>query len=273
MRIRIRHETAYAYETPAKRAIEILRLTPRGHDGQFILDWRIDVDHDCRLDQSADPFGNTVHAFTAEGPLAGLIIVAEGSIETHDTSGVLTGQIERFPAPVFLRDTMLTTSDAAIREFAGTVSAATGPRQLACMHALMAGIRERLRFEIDATDTGTSATEAFRMGHGVCQDFAHIFIAAVRHLGIPARYVSGYLCRSDYINQEAGHAWAEALIEDLGWVGFDPANGICPTDAYVRLAIGLDYLGAAPVRGTRYGGTGESLSVRVQVEDATPRTR
>jgi transglutaminase-like putative cysteine protease len=269
MRIRIRHETAYAYETPAKRAIEILRLTPRGHDGQFILDWRIDVDHDCRLDQSFDPFGNTVHAFTAEGPLSGLVIIAEGSIETSDTSGVLTGQIERFPPTVFLRDTELTTSDPAIRDFARTIASSTGPRQLDCMHGLMEGIRQRLRFEVNATDTGTSAIEAFRMSHGVCQDFAHIFVAAVRHLGIPARYVSGYLRRSDHVDQDAGHAWAEALIDGLGWVGFDPANGICPTDAYVRLAIGLDYLGAAPVRGTRYGGSGESLAVRVQVEDAS----
>lgn len=268
MRIRIRHETAYAYETPAKRAIEILRLTPRGHDGQFILDWRIDVDHDCRLNQSFDPFGNTVHAFTAEGPLSGLVIIAEGSIETSDTSGVLTGQIERFPPTIFLRDTDLTVSDAAIRDFARTIAGTSGPRQLDLMHHLMAGIRERLRFEVNATDTGTSATEAFRMNHGVCQDFAHIFVAAVRHLGIPARYVSGYLRRSDHIDQDAGHAWAEALIDGLGWVGFDPANGICPTDAYVRLAIGLDYLGAAPVRGTRYGGSGESLAVRVEVEDA-----
>jgi len=268
MRIHVRHETAYAYETPATRAIETLRLTPRGHDGQFIVDWRIDVDHDCRLDQTADAFGNTVHTFTAEGPLAGLVITAEGHVETSDTSGVLSGQIERFPPIVFLRDTALTNSDAAIRDFARTIAAGTGGGRLDRMHALMDGIRERLRFEVDATDTGTSAIEAFSMGHGVCQDFAHILIAALRHLGVPARYVSGYLCRTDYINQEAGHAWAEALIDDLGWVGFDPANGICPTDAYVRLAVGLDYLGAAPVRGARYGGKGETLAVRVHVENA-----
>jgi transglutaminase-like putative cysteine protease len=269
MRIRIRHETAYTYATPATRAIEVLRLSPRGHDGQFILDWRIDVDHDCRLDQSSDPFGNTLHTFTAEGPLAGLVIVAEGQIETSDTNGVVTGQIERFPSEVFLRDTSLTTPDTAIREFAETIAARSGASRLEMMHALMAEIRSRLRFDVDATDTGTSAVEAFRIGHGVCQDFAHIFIAAVRHLGTPARYVSGYLCRSDYIQQEAGHAWAEALIPDLGWVGFDPANGISPTEAYVRAAVGLDYLGAAPIRGVRYGGSGEKLAVHVHVADIT----
>jgi transglutaminase-like putative cysteine protease len=271
MRIRIRHETAYTYATPATRAIEVLRLSPRGHDGQFILDWRIDVDQDCRLDQTTDPFGNSVHAFTAEGPLAGLTITAEGQVETNDTSGVVTGQVERFPSAVFLRETTLTTPDGALREFAETIAARTTGNPLDMMHTLMGEIRARLRFDVDATDTGTSAVEAFRMGHGVCQDFAHIFIAAVRHLGTPARYVSGYLCRNDYIQQEAGHAWAEALIPDLGWVGFDPANGVSPTEAYVRAAIGLDYLGAAPVRGVRYGGSGEKLEVHVHVADITRR--
>ena len=269
MRLRILHETAYAYATPANRAIETLRLTPRGYDGQFIVDWRIDVDHDCRLEQTSDAFGNTTHNFTVEGPLTGLVITAEGRIETSDTSGVVTGQVERFPPIVFLRDTALTTSDAVIRDFAQSVAGAATARPLDLLHALMAGIRERVRFEINATDTGTSAIEGFKMGHGVCQDFAHILISAVRHLGFPARYVSGYLCRTDYIDQEAGHAWAEVLIDDLGWVGFDAANGICPTEAYVRLAVGLDYLDAAPVRGVRYGGRGETLAVRVEVENAS----
>ncbi len=267
MRLRIRHETSYTYETPAKRAIEVLRLTPRGCDAQFIVDWRIDIDQDCRLEQSTDPFGNTVHTFTVEGPLKDLVIVAEGLVETTDTHGVVTGQVERFPPIVFLRDTDLTLSDGSIRAFADAAAAAASD-QLGLMHLLMAAIRDHMRFDTDATDTGTSATEAFAAGHGVCQDFAHVFIAAARHLGVPARYVGGYMRRVDGANdQSAGHAWAEALIDDLGWVGFDPANGISPTDAYVRVAVGLDYLGAAPVRGVRYGGTGEALAVRVLVQD------
>ena len=269
MRLRIRHETAYAYETPANRAIEILRLTPRGHDGQFIVDWRIDVDHDCRLDQSSDPFGNTVHAFTAEGPLSGLVIIAEGSIETSDTSGVLTGQIERFPPTVFLRDTTLTVSDAAIRDFARTIAGTSGPRQLDLMHDLMAGIRERLRFEVERDrhrhqrhrGLRASATASARTSPTSSSPPSATSAS-------PPATSAATSAAADHIDQEAGHAWAEALIDGLGWVGFDPANGICPTDAYVRLAIGLDYLGAAPVRGTRYGGSGETLAVRVEVEDA-----
>jgi transglutaminase-like putative cysteine protease len=267
MRLRVRHETAYTYAAPATRAIEVLRLWPRGHDGQFVIDWRIDVDHDCRLGVSADAFGNTVHGFTVEGPLETLTVVAEGRVETADTGGVVAGQVERFPPAVFLRDTALTVADPAIRAFADDAGV-TASGTIDLMHRLMGGIRERMRFVTDATDSGTSAIEAFRHGHGVCQDFAHVLIAAARHLGVPARYVSGYMRRIDGENdQAAGHAWAEALVEDLGWVGFDPANGLSPTEAYVRVAVGLDYLGAAPVRGVRYGGSGEELSVRVVVEE------
>jgi transglutaminase-like putative cysteine protease len=274
MRLHILHETTYTYETPATRAIQVLRKTPRGHDGQFVVNWRIDVDHDCRLEADTDPFGNRVHAFTVEGPLDSLTITVEGEVETFDTNGVVSGQIERFPPVVFLRDTPLTTSDAAIRALGDEAAAKAGSDKLALLHELMDAIRKNMRFDTDGTDPRTSAPDAFALGHGVCQDFAHIFIAAARHLEIPARYVGGYMYRIDEKNeQEAGHAWAEALIDGLGWVGFDPANGISPTDAHVRVAVGLDYLGAAPVRGTRYGGTNEELDVKVQIRPSGKSAR
>lgn len=275
MRLRIQHETAYTYETPATRAIQVLRLTPRGHDGQFVVNWRIDVDRDCRLEATTDPFGNRVHTFTVEGPLEGLTITAEGEVETFDTNGVITGQMERFPPVVFLRDTPLTVSDAAIRALGDDAAASAGPDRLALLHHLMDAIRDHMRFDTDGTDPRTSAPDAFALGHGVCQDFAHIFIAAVRHLEIPARYVGGYMYHLDdeANEQDAGHAWAEALVDDLGWVGFDPANGISPTDAHVRVAIGLDYLGAAPVRGTRYGGVNEEMNVKVRLRPSGKSAR
>lgn len=284
MRLHILHETAYRYASPASRAIQILRLTPRGHDGQFVVNWRIDIDRDCRLQASTDPFGNRVHSFTVEGPLDRLAITAEGEVETVDMNGLVRDQVEPVPAGIFLRETPLTVADQEIRAFADDIAAAAGSNPLDVFHALMLAIRDRMRFDVNATDTGTSAVEAFEHRHGVCQDFAHVFIAAARHLGHPARYVGGYLFQPGLVQrqaqgprqaqaqavdaQDAGHAWAEALVPNLGWVGFDPANGISPTDAYVRVAVGLDYLGAAPVRGTRYGGAGETLSVKVLVHDS-----
>ena len=125
-----------------------------------------------------------------------------------------------------------------------------------------------MAFELGPTDVHTPAAEAWTLKRGVCQDLTHVFIAAARTLAIPARYVSGYVFRQGSAEQEAGHAWAEARVPGLGWVGFDPVSGMCPTDAHVRVAIGLDYLGAAPVRGSRRGGAGEALDVRLRVDTA-----
>src|ERR1700724_2082009 len=129
MRLRIFHETAYRYATPASRVVQNLRLTPRGHDGQFVANWRIDVDRDCRIDVTTDPFGNTLHSFAVEGPLDALTITAGGEVET--------------------------------------TAAAAGQDQIRFLHDLMLGVRQRLHFDVDATDTRTSAVEAFARGHGV----------------------------------------------------------------------------------------------------------
>jgi transglutaminase-like putative cysteine protease len=268
MRLHISHETVYHYDAPAKSAIELLRLTPRNHDGQFVVRWRIDVSEDCRLQAHEDAFGNITHSFTADGPLSELRVGVAGEVETQDTAGVIRGTLERFPPSLFLRETALTRIDAPIAEFADDAARAAGA-PLGQLHALQSRIYESFTFDADPTHAATSAAEAFSIRRGVCQDYAHVFIAAARHLGLPARYIGGYLLRADGRNvQDAGHAWAEAHVPDLGWVAFDPANGISTTDAHVRVAVGLDYLGAAPIRGTRIGGAGETLAVSVRVDQA-----
>lgn len=273
MRIRINHETLYRYDTPAKSAIELLRLTPRNHDGQYVVRWRIDVSEDCRLEQHDDAFGNLTHTFTVDGPISELRIGVSGEVETQDTSGVVRGTLERFPASLFLRETDLTRPSDAIVAFADDATR-TSDAVLGRLHALQTRIFETFSFDADPTHTGTSAAEAFALRRGVCQDYVHVFIASARHLGIPARYIGGHFLRNDGLTQqEAGHAWAEAYAPDLGWVAFDPTNGISATDAHVRVAVGLDYLGAAPIRGTRMGGTGEKLSVSVHVDQAGRQTQ
>jgi transglutaminase-like putative cysteine protease len=270
MRVRISHLTTYRYDTPAKSVIQILRLTPRNHEGQFVAGWRIDVSADCRLDQHEDAFGNLTHAFTADGPFNDLKILVEGEVETRDTEGVVRGAVERFPASLFLRETALTSVDDSIRNFAVATYQSAGGDTLKLLHHLLAGLNDKMTYDTTPTHSTTTAAEAFALKRGVCQDLTHIFIAAARSLGIPARYVGGYFLRNDgIVDQEAGHAWAEAFVPDLGWVAFDAANRICATDAHVRVAVGLDYLGAAPVRGTRYGGQGESLVVDIRVDQAS----
>jgi transglutaminase-like putative cysteine protease len=274
MRIRISHLTNYRYETPATSMIQMLRLTPRNHDGQYLTRWRIDVSTDCRLDQHEDAFGNITHAFTAEGPLGELTILVEGEVETRDTQGVMRGTVERFPPSLYLRETALTSPDADIAGFAAASRDAAGGDVLKLLHGMLERLHDDMTYDTDPTHSATSAAEAFALKRGVCQDLTHVFIAASRSLGVPARYVGGYFHREDgFCEQDAGHAWAEAFVPELGWVAFDSANGICATDAHVRVAVGLDYLGAVPLRGTRYGGAGEVLSVKVRVAQAAQQTQ
>ena len=268
MRIRISHATTYLYETPPKVVTQLLRKTPRNYDGQYVCDWRIDVSADCQLHQHEDAFGNITHSFTAEGPFDELTVTVDGEVETQDTNGMVSGAVERFPPQFYLRETALTQSNAAIVDFAEAVRA-HNHEQLTMLHGLLDAVHREIVFDTDPTHVTTAAAEAFALRRGVCQDLTHIFISAARALGLPARYVGGHLRRSDGVTEQvAGHAWAEVHIENLGWVGFDPANGVCTTEAHVRVAVGLDYLGAAPVRGSRFGGTGETLKVTVQVEQA-----
>ncbi|MGE0062931.1 MAG: transglutaminase domain-containing protein [Xanthobacteraceae bacterium] len=268
MRIRIAHATTYRYASPPGSVTQTLRLTPRNFDSQYVVDWRIELSQDCQLTPHQDAFGNVTHTFTAAGPFDELRVSVEGIVDTQDTHGVVTGTIERFPASLFLRPTALTEPDAAIVALADA-SRDAGGGTLAILHRLMATLYAEITFDTDPTHAATTAAEAYGLRRGVCQDIAHIFIAAARHLDVPARYVSGYFHRADGVtDQEAGHAWAEAFVEGLGWVAFDPTNGISATDAHVRVAIGLDYLGAAPIRGMHYGGGGETMDVAVAVEQA-----
>ncbi len=272
MRILVAHRTVYRYDTPAAGVIQVLRLTPRNHDGQYVARWRIDVSTDCRLAQHEDAFGNIIHVFTADGPLTELAVLVEGEVETRDTQGLVRGAVERFPPSLYLRETALTAADAAIGDFAADVRRASGTGVLDFLHGLLRRLNAQVSYDTDPTHAATTAAEAFALGRGVCQDLTHVFIAAARSNGVPARYVGGHFRRADgVVEQEAGHAWAEAFVPDLGWVGFDAANGICTTEAHVRVAAGLDYLGAAPVRGARRGGSGEQLAVEIIVDEQARR--
>ena len=265
MRILISHETVYRYDEPARSVIQALRLTPRNHEGQYVENWRIDLSENCQLDQHEDAFGNITHVFSAEGPFSELRVQVEGEVDTQDTAGIVKGAIERFPPSLYLRETPLTRADPAIAEFA-QASLRDGDSPLSVVHNLLDRLHEEIVFDGTPTHATTTAAESFALRRGVCQDLTHIFIAAARSIAIPARYIGGHFQRNDGVtDQEAGHAWAEAYVPDFGWIAFDAANGICATDAHVRVAVGLDYLGAAPVRGTRFGGGSEALDVVVKV--------
>ncbi|WP_375454956.1 transglutaminase N-terminal domain-containing protein [uncultured Methylobacterium sp.] len=269
MRIRVVHETLYSYEQPARGLIQVLRMTPRDHDGQYVRRWRIEPSVDGRLTEREDGFGNIVHWFTPDRAADALVIRVTGEVDTHETHGIVRGAVERLPDPFYLRESALAAASPEIRAFAEGIAAADDPAPLPCLHRLMAAVHDHVAFTPGPASAAVPAPKAFAAGSGVCQDLAHVFIAAARHIAIPARYVSGYF-RSEAAagEQETPHGWAEALVPDLGWVGFDPATGEATTEAYIRIASGLDYLGAAPIRGSRTGGGTETLDVRLRVEQA-----
>ena len=267
MQLAINYVTRYRYTEPASSIVQLLRLTPQSFRGQNVLDWRIDVDCNARLREGRDGYGNSTHMLYVEGSVEELKITVTGKVLTEDLAGVVQGLDYDLPQQVFLRSTPLTASSSALRQLAAALED-QGGTTLDKLHRLTATIHSRMTFDTASTGAGTVGADAFDAQHGVCQDFTHIFLAVARGLEIPARYVSGHLFRRDDSEvQEAAHAWAEAWIDGLGWVGFDPANGISTDDAYVRVACGLDYRDAAPMAGARSGGGQEELSVEVRVSE------
>jgi transglutaminase-like putative cysteine protease len=265
MRLSVQYTTRYRYSTPPRRMIQLLRLTPPSFPGQNVLDWRIDVGVDARLRERRDGYGNVTHMLYIDRPVQELTVSVAGKVMTEDRSGVVEGLPGDLPPQVFLRETRLTHAGKPLLELASALDA-QGGSTLDKLHRLTSAIHTRMTFDTGKTVPDTTALEAFTAGHGVCQDFSHILIAVARSIGIPARYISGHLFRRDgKAVQEAGHAWTEAWVENLGWVAFDPSNGICADDAYIRVASGLDYRDAAPFAGARRGGGTEELSVEVQV--------
>jgi len=265
MRLRIQHKTVHRYSEPVRGMIRKLRLTPRNCNSQTVVDWRIETDRDCRLTSSEDAFGNIVHCFAVDGPFDSLTTLVEGVVETFPTAGVVQGAIERFPAELWLRDTDLTRADASLRAFAQAITARQ-TTTLSRLHELLAALHAVVGFDSQANDETTTAAEAFAAKSGGRRDFAHMFVACARAIGAPARCVSGYCVDEEIADAPAfAHFWAECLVENLGWVGFDAARGLTPGESCVRVAVALDCLGAAPIRGARTGGGGEEQDETVRI--------
>lgn len=268
MRLSIDHRTTYRFSTPQARLVQMLRMTPGDTHDQTIAAWRIDVDCDARLKPGRDGFGNLVTMLYAQGPISAIEICVSGEVLTAPSVGVLDGVSERFPPDLLLRSTPLTEVDAALAEFAET--ATKGVSALDRLHALNRAVHGRWPLCARRPVQGRTAAAAFVEPQIPARDQAHIFIACARSIGAPARYVSGYsLIVANGATQPTPHGWAEAFVEGLGWVAFDPSTGLCATEEYVRVAMGFDAAGAAPVAGSRLGEGNEELDVDVQVEEVT----
>jgi len=262
MRLTISHITEYRYDEPAQFSLQRLHLTPLTGAGQTVIDWKLTVEGAKPEVEYDDQFGNRATLVSLDGQQDSTRIIASGEVETQDLNGVVGLHQGFSPLWLFLRESPRTKAGKLTKELLRGVS---GDNELGKMHALMKAIHETVEYKPGTSDTETTAEQALEAKSGVCQDHAHIFLAGARALRISARYVSGYLMMEGKNEQAATHAWAEAHIPGLGWVGFDPANNVCPDARYVRIATGLCYRDAAPVSGMRIGTPGETLTVKVTV--------
>ncbi len=260
MRIRIRHEVRHRLEPNLRTATATIRVTPRNHVGQHILRWSLDIVPDCRIYPQEDAFGNLTHTFSLEGPGEHITLLAEGEVETQDTSGIVRGTVERFPASFFRRQTDLTAPSEDLNALAAEVAKAAED-DLSRMHALMGLISERFE-ETEAEGPVPAAADVAEKLVGTSAGLAQVFTSVARTLGVPARQVSGYAAEEG--TRGAARQWAEVHLPKIGWVGFDAGRCLCATEAYVRLAVGLDSLGVAPIRALGVTGVVDVLAKDAQ---------
>lgn len=264
MQLEITHITRYDYDEPVVYALQKVRLRPLASEMQDVLDWDLTIDGGKVETGYRDHYGNHVDLVSADPGTRSVTITAKGRAQTHDKAGILGRVYGRAPLWHFKQPTGMTRPGkevAALSEVIGTEATL-----LDGLHALSRAIIARVPYAIGKTSSATTAEEAIALENGVCQDHANIFVSAARMAGIPARYVSGYLYMPDRVDQDASHAWAEAHLDDLGWVGFDVSNGVSPDEKYLRIAIGRDASDAAPISGLRIGDSNESMIVSLQVQ-------
>ena len=267
MLIEVLHETHYHFDRPVSYALQRLRLRPKNGQGQTVREWDMEVVNGLLQVEFEDHHTNTCDLVTVNRGAEELIVRCRGIIETSGEYHGVNGRHRGFiPMWKFAQPTAITKNAAGVNALAKQARDLNADNPIALLHGLSNLIREEVEYALGVTDVTTTAEQSLTLGKGVCQDHAHIFISAARVLGYPARYVSGYLHMSDRTEQQAGHAWAEAWVEGVGWIGFDISNGISPDEHYVRVATGFDYSDAAPITSLSFGATDSNMDVRLKIE-------
>lgn len=262
MRLKILHSTRYDFDEPVAYGLQQVRKTPKLMRAQKVVEWTTKFQGARREAQYDDFCRNRVELVSIEPGTQSVTIRSEGEVELTDNHGVVGAHQGLAPLWLFLRPTALTAPGMGCQNIVGSLTDADPIDRL---HELSAAIRKAVIYETGQSGTHWSAEDSITAARGVCQDHTHVFLACARLMKFPARYVSGYLMMNDRVTQDAMHAWAEAHVEGLGWVGLDVSNGISPDTRYVRVATGLDYTQAAPVSGTRFGNANETLTVELEV--------
>ena len=268
MRIAIENQIEFGYSTPATYAIQHLRVWPHTSNVQRVQRWSVSVGRQDRFPEFNDCFGNTVLEATQSDPHEAVRINIAGLVDTYPSDGIFSARDEPLPLLYYLSETDLTGSDDNVLDLATAVRTASLKERIDGLHRLMAEVGKTLTYALDEDDDDTvTAGQALARTSGAAREHAHVFIACARSLEIPARYVTGYRLQEDDDEGpvEPAYAWAEAWVDTLGWVGFDPVHQVCPADSYVRVACGVDYLAAAPIRRSQRGGGEETTTSTVVV--------
>lgn len=246
MLLRVEYRIVYRYRSANPSGLYELRVTPTSSAVQTVRSWGTSVSGGLIQARHEDQFLNRVELAALNGARE-LVIVSEGLVETRDTAGILGGSEGFAPLWLFRRPTELTRPGDRVAAIAKSLDG-RDLNDAGAMHALSAAVREAIEYEKGHTGVGTTAEQAAAIGKGVCQDHTHAFISAARLLGLPARYVGGYMQLAGEEGAAEPHAWAEVHLPGLGWTGFDVSNGVSPDGKYVRVATGRDYSEAAPVK-------------------------
>jgi transglutaminase-like putative cysteine protease len=283
------HVTEFAYDGPVSESYNEVRLRPIHDDRQSCLSFRIVTTPACNGTFYGDAFGNCVYQFNVLREHMRLVIEAESVVLTHDIHAQMRNALNLIELDSeaenlaeqyfeFIAPTQYVPHLPELREFINAAESTCGGKVLTFVQNLSDLIHERFRYLPGATHVHSSIKDSLSIGAGVCQDFAHLLLAATRMRGLPARYVSGYLVplrtaapeakQEEVIGGQASHAWAEVFIPENGWIGFDPTLGKAVGLRHVRVAYGRDYGDAAPVRGIYKGHAGQCLSVDVRVRPA-----
>jgi transglutaminase-like putative cysteine protease len=275
MKLEIVHSTRYRYSGPIAETVMEVRLRPMDGNGQRCLEFELDVSSGIKPRAYRDGYGNNVHYFNLVRPHTRLSVTSRSVVETgleldRDPGEELVHDFLRYRTPV--KDV------PGVRELASRhpiADRSSGASVELALDELTRTISRDFAYDRAVTNVYSSVDEVLALRAGVCQDFAHLFIAAARAMGVPARYVSGYIHSGRTsggavrVVAPASHAWAEAWVPERGWVGYDATHPVRTTDHHVRLAVGRDYSDAAPTRGIYVGSSSGTMEVSVRTQEVS----
>jgi transglutaminase-like putative cysteine protease len=288
MKLRVVHRTAYAYGDAVSTSHHEAHLAPRDSEGQRTLAHEVTISPEPSVRRErVDFFGNRALHFSVREPHRSLEVVATSLLDLDPLTPPLLSasppwesvrdrlRLDRrrdvLDAYAFTFDSVHARALPAIRDYAAP-SFTAGRPGLEAVRDLTRRIHGEFVYDVEATDVATPVAEVLRRRRGVCQDFAHLQIACLRSLGLPARYVSGYLLtrpppgRPKLVGADASHAWLGTFVPDFGWVDFDPTNDVIPSDEHVTVANGRDFADVTPLKGVILGGGRHELRVAVDVD-------